>query len=226
MKNYFKYPLIILGILSSLWTIGRVTNTFQLYNSPTPANEPTIETDSKFFASNLVSPRLLDFICFYAEHQMSGRQLRTFRVCGLEGDIVEIRKGKLYVNEKLVDSEIETQNFYKLSATHYEKLKGFLKVKDLQIMSTQGDSVIISINDRLASEYNLDSLKVVYPRSHKDPEIFAMFSQQWNLDNFGAVKVPSGKYFVLGDNRHNALDSRYLGFIDKKNLVATVLWKK
>lgn len=47
----------------------------------------------------------------------------------------------------------------------------------------------------------------------------------FNLESIGYLKIPGDKYFVVGDNRENSLDSRSIGLISKEDIIGKVCFR-
>jgi len=220
MKKTIIRIVVVLAVVIVLWIIMRRTGALQWYAVATGSNEPTYHIGDVFFTSRLKAPKRLDFISFYyndPNHKWSG--IRVYRLLGITGDKVEIRNGTVYVNDSNMDAHLHLKHLYFVSKNKANNID----MPNVDIVNSNDSTIMFFMND--SDAVKAPAISRYLPLKYKDEYIMAMYHKDWTADNFGPVTVPANSYFLLGDNRNNALDSRYIGFVSKDDFVGTVLRK-
>jgi signal peptidase I len=226
MSKYPKIFLIVIGSVIVLWYVLRLTGMIRFYNIPVSSNSPTLNPGDKIISSNLVKPRRLDFICFNVEKPEGTEETRVYRLCGMEGDSVEIKNGSLHINGDNVDQHLMLTQEYKVSSENMAEIEEAGYLDEAGYVMTSPDSMQLSLPEKFVKEKGIKCRRVILGKSYKDEYIKSKYGANWNQDNFGPVVVPKGSFFLLGDNRHQCEDSRYLGFINQSAFLGTVLRRK
>ncbi|TSJ37339.1 signal peptidase I [Mucilaginibacter corticis] len=217
-----KKPAVLIVTLFActvaLWITLRATHILNFYSVPTTANEPTYMPGDWLIASKLKKVNNNDFVVFNGPD----KGVWIFRCIGKENDIVEIRKAVVYLNGKPLNDSFAWNEYY-ISKKQLLSIAGYIN---------RNKNTVELINDSLAiGNFTTSELKQYHlnlkPRLAADtvnPAIFADFrARGYNEDNLGPVKVPKDSYFLLGDSRHDAFDSRYFGFVKSDDIISTVI---
>lgn len=223
---------ITAGIIVGLYAIGRVTGALQWYSVPTISSMPSIMPGDRIISSNLVKPKRFNYICFYHNEPEQGKRVvYVFRLCGMPGDQVHIKNGKLYVNNANADDQLNLNLPYSFPDSSLQTVADNIELSEhqVEIHSLGNGLAVASLSKkdlkRLA-HFNIRFNRNILGEDALNEGIFEVFKQPWNADHFGPVTVPADHYFVLGDNRHFAQDSRYIGFVKKEDVCGTVLGVK
>ncbi|MFD2718242.1 signal peptidase I [Hymenobacter monticola] len=206
-----------------LWVAGRLTHAFDFYHTPSDSNAPSFHIGDRFFASPLLKPERLDFIVFRTRLPEDGTTIFINRLCGLPGDTVALRRGRLFVNGQDLDAGLRLAHHYSLARTDFARLPRTLWMDTTGIVPLDDSLHRVGLADADAARLARRAVRQVQSAGYPNPAILRTFPVGRNEDNFGPVVVPAGAYFVLGDNRQNARDSRYIGWVRQADVAGTVL---
>lgn len=216
--------IVVLTLPIAIWITGRITGGLSFYSLATPSNYPTISPNSYFFTTNLRKPHRKDFVVFNVPNEAVPW---VFRLVAIAGDTVQIIQGELYVNRELVDASFQLAKQYLISKQDCEKIRIATNEETWKLTPFDAEKMLWTASEQEFKTHNFTEAKeFIYPGDFVDEAIRSKWKQDWNPDYFGPLVIPVNQNFVLGDNRHNALDSRYIGFISDDNIQCIVLNKR
>ena len=239
-KKFFTAIMYFSIAAAVLWAAARLTGVLLSYKMPTVANEPAIKLNEQLFVSPLKKPAPYSFIVFASACQDSllhaldtttiyHGALYLYRACGMPGDIVTMKNGVLFINNKNFDAVLNLKQQYKIDNNSLNQIDPKdLSTEDLQLVK-DNDSAVITIDNGLKKKYEVKIKFNLLIRTDTAAQTgcFKWLDKNstWTADNFGPLTVPAESYFVMGDNRHFAMDSRYTGFVKKEDSKGVVVNK-
>ena len=204
------------------------------YQIPSGSMEPTFHGDpnpakgDRVFAWKGISAwdefKRDDIIIFVSVEDQ--KTLIVKRLIGLPGDKVHIQKGKVFINDEPLKGGVFDQVTYYLPGFYYDENN------ELVYSSLPQKGVILPPINFIKTIYTPKDLYLnLNSRDQKKRDECLKKIHRYQIGPFqcfgqNPIIVPKDCYFVLGDNSLHSNDSRYWGWVPKRNVLgkATMIW--
>ncbi len=231
-RSFFKYYLpISIALLFAIFMAARTAGIIGVFRIPTDSMMPKYAPNSLIYAYNWGTPDRDDVVTYYDTSiavpniRFAKREISIGRIVALAGDRLEISQGRLLINGQVSEPAFKLIYFWKISKNDFQDNRALFDIIPIPPVDYL-DTVLVAMEVPKAIDVqrfvpmNLFDIGLF----GKDADnIWGNAGANWTLNNFGPITVPNGCVFILGDNRHNAEDSRYRGFVPEKDIFGKVL---
>lgn len=177
------------------------------YKVPTGSMEPTILPGDRLIVSKLSYDLRVPFL--------------GYRLASLG----KPKRGDIIVFKYPMDTSIDyVKRVVGLPGDTLEIVDGRLTINGQTLKTTE--PVVVPREGRPPGVSGEEDQAVVYDETLGEVVHKVQRLPHREMPAAGAIKVPDGQYFFMGDNRDNSNDSRYWGFVPEDNLKgrATRIW--
>jgi signal peptidase I len=129
----------------------------------------------------------------------------------------EVERGDVAVFKLPTDNKTDyIKRIIGLPGDRIQMVNGILHINGQAVKRERADDFIV--RDAVGNTRRIPRFIETLPngRSHA---ILETNGDNGPSDNTEVYTVPEGRYFAMGDNRDNSLDSRFIGFVPAENLV-------
>ncbi|WP_343182683.1 signal peptidase I [Buchnera aphidicola] len=170
---------------------------------------------------NFHQPKRGDIIVF--TNPKNKNQYIIKRIIGIPGDKIIY---DTINNQLIIYSDFQNASKKQKIKINYYMLNQYKNYKNNNLTDTKNISQNKNYNNTLKNKCIIYREEI----NHYKYNILISYNIKNKIKNYfqqsGQPKqfwlVPKKEYFVLGDNRHNSLDSRYIGFIPESNIIGKV----
>jgi len=223
---------VVIGGLIGLTTLFLLYNFLgykrylKVFNLPSSGCSPTMNPGDLILVTNLISPKRNDLIVFLRNDSILEVSYFASRIIAQEKDTIRMVDATVYVNRIDIDSELRLKHSYFINKAQLKNYKSINPTKYIESITLGNDKYLCHIEDDMIDKFAEKPTRLNYSNSHSIRSNSNLFKANWNMDNFGPYIVPDKTFFVIGDNRHNSMDSRTYGPISYNNYVGKVINKK
>ena len=221
-----KKVWLSVSVVFMILILIKTSGTSNWYYETSNNMHPEFKANSSIFTTNLGGFEREDVVLINYKDSLKEEYFSFLRLIGKPKDTILIENNIVYVNGKEIDNNRALSFQYNVSLSIYNQIKDSPEFTstDSEDRLLYYDLLRVHLKEDFAEKRKLTSMRLRHSKEEINEFIKEQYGEKWNPHFFGPIILPPDKFFLLGDNRDVAFDSRYIGLINQNAVLSRVVF--